>query len=83
MVEIGAGARKKATEGDQNRELKTVVVSLPALYLTPPTLLKMRRMSPSAVMRNLPTFYSPELPFENAKLLPSTTLLASPLCTFQ
>ena len=44
MVEIGAGARKKATEGDQNRELKTVVVSLPALYLTPPTLLKMRKI---------------------------------------
>jgi hypothetical protein len=46
-VEIGAGARKKATG----------VVSLSVLPLTPPSLLKMRRMSPSAVMRKLPTFF--------------------------
>eukprot|EP00001_Collodictyon_triciliatum_P037183 06704_5 len=72
-VSIGAGARKKATG----------TVSLSAWSVTPPSLLNMRRMSPSAVMRNLPTFCSRELAFENANLLSSTTLLASPLCTSQ
>ena len=80
-----ADRRRRAEEGDA-----TGVVSLSALSLTPPSLLKMRRMSPSAVMRKLPTLRSRELPFENVMLLhskplldssPASPSLASPLCT--